>query len=164
MSAVSYSSLAPKPYKAKTARRQARRTPLKPTRPTIHPFPKEHDALPLSLQFLSHLQQGSSAIACILVALALGVYGWTVYMPTLWSREFKKLETLQRHERDLIAANETLKHQLAEQAERPESGLAQPHPSQVIFLAPQTATSQLPKDTKAVAVQHPSLVQAPLAY
>jgi hypothetical protein len=57
-----------------------------------------------------------------------------VYIPKAWDREFEKLETLQLHERDLLAANETLKNRLAERAEQPGTGLVNPQPFQAIFL------------------------------
>lgn len=80
------------------------------------------------------LQQATSAISIGLVVATLGVYGWTVYVPKMWSQAYKDLETLQRHERHLTATNESIKNQLALQAEKPESGLANPHPAQSIFL------------------------------
>ncbi|WP_107669239.1 hypothetical protein [Cyanothece sp. BG0011] len=92
--------------------------------------------LPLALQFLLLVQKSSTTFTCGLVAITLGVYGWTVYAPTLWSQEFSKLKTLQRNERQLAATNESLKHKMAEQAEEPASGLTPPNPYQSIFLSP----------------------------
>jgi hypothetical protein len=57
-----------------------------------------------------------------------------VYIPKVWDKEFGKLEALQRHERDLLATNETIKHQLARQAENPATGFTAPRPFQTIFL------------------------------
>lgn len=69
-----------------------------------------------------------------LLGSTLAIYAWTVYIPKVWDQEFQKLETLQRYERHLLATNETIKHQLAEQAEKPVSGFRDPQPFQTIFL------------------------------
>lgn len=120
--------------------------------------------LPGWLRALLFLQQSSATIAFFLIAATLGVYAWTVYAPKQWSQEYKKLETLHRHERHLTATNETLKNQLAQQAERPETGLANPQPQNAIFLAP-TAKSRLitPKNLTA-AQEKPLVTTTPLAY
>jgi hypothetical protein len=75
-----------------------------------------------------------AVITFCLLGSTLGIYAWTVYIPKVWDKEFGKLETLQRHERHLLSTNETLKHQLAQQAEKPETGLTHPQPFQTIFL------------------------------
>ncbi|MGH2416113.1 MAG: hypothetical protein ACRDEA_20970 [Microcystaceae cyanobacterium] len=95
--------------------------------------------LPMWLRLLLFLQHSSSIFTFGLITLTLAVYAWTVYIPKQWSKEFEKLETLQRNERHLTATNETLKNQLAQQAELPETGLARPNPSQSIFLKPVSA-------------------------
>jgi len=90
--------------------------------------------LPTGLQFLLRFQQATSIATFGLVGIALAVYGWTVYTPRAWSQEFKKLRTLQSHERQLVSTNEMLKNQLAKQAEKPNSGLIRPNPNYNVFL------------------------------
>ncbi|MCU0537184.1 MAG: hypothetical protein MUD14_25135 [Hydrococcus sp. Prado102] len=109
------------------------------------------------------LQKISSGVAFCLVASALGVYAWSVCVPRLWSQESKKLETLQRHERHLTAMSETLKNQLAQQAERPETGLAKLNPAQVIFLSPSSVPPLNQPQTTATENQ-PIVGNTPLAY
>ena len=104
------------------------------------------EAVPLWLMRLCALQRHSSIVTFLLVASMLVVYGWTVYSQQLWSKEYRKLETLQRHERQLTTTNEVLKNQMALQAERPNTGLVAPSPASAIFLPP--------------APQNPSLQQA----
>ncbi|MEM8779547.1 MAG: hypothetical protein AAGF26_11880 [Cyanobacteria bacterium P01_G01_bin.49] len=99
-------------------------------------LPKRSRQLPLALQFLLLVQKSSTTLTCGLVAITLAVYGWTVYAPTLWSREFSKLKTLQRDERQLVSTNETIKHKMAQKAEQPGSGLTQPNPNQSLFVPP----------------------------
>lgn len=116
------------------------------------------------LRFMLKLQQASSVITFCLVAVTLGVYAWTVYIPRLWSREYKDLETLQRHERHLTAANESIKNQLAKQAEEPKAGLSNPKPDQAIFL-PQTSVSPLPKTNTPNSAQNQTPVTpTPVSY
>ncbi|XTZ20429.1 MAG: hypothetical protein ACQZ3M_02820, partial [cyanobacterium endosymbiont of Rhopalodia fuxianensis] len=86
------------------------------------------------LQSLLLINKVSAIFAFCLVTLTLSVYGWTVRVPTLWSQEFRKLTKLQQEERYLVGANEVLKHQLAQQAQKPEAGLTQLHPKDLIFL------------------------------
>jgi len=92
---------------------------------------------------LIQAQRGSLVIAFVLVTATLIVYGSTVYTQQLWSKEYRKLKTLQRNEREMIATSASLENQLALQAERPGSGLVPQTPDSTIFLqpAPQRQTS-----------------------
>jgi hypothetical protein len=130
----------------------------------IKPLPLRTRQLSQRARSLLALQKISSGIAFCLVVSALGVYAWSVCIPRLWSQESRKLETLQRHERHLTAMSESLKNQLAQQAERPETGLAKLNPAQVIFLSP---SSELPlsQPQKTTAAENQPIVgNAPLAY
>jgi cell division protein FtsB len=120
--------------------------------------------LPLWVRSLLMLQRSSSAIVFCLIVSTLALYAWTVYIPRLWSKEYKKLETLHRHERQLIATNETLKNQLAQQAERPETGLANPNPAHAIFLAPTSVSPQSQPKPLAPSDHQSSVTAIPLAY
>ena len=102
---------------------------------TVRRLPTQR-SLPLWLRLLMQAQRGSLVIAFILVAATLIVYGSTVYTQQLWSKEYRKLKTLQRNEREMIATNEGLKNQLALQADRPGSGLVPQTPDNTIFLQP----------------------------
>jgi hypothetical protein len=116
---------------------------------------------PAWLQLLLKVQRGSSIASCVLVAITLAAYGWTVYLQQLWAQDYRKLENLQRQERQITAASEVLKDQIAREAEHPESGLVIPAPSTTVFLpaaSPRPATRIAPAPA---AVPPPS---APLAY
>lgn len=100
----------------------------------VHAFrPKQK---PLWLVLLIKLQQGSSIVTLLLMIAILSVYGWTVYLQQRWGQQYDKLETLKKRERQLTSANEVLKNQMAEQAEKPTAGLLLPDPSNAIFLTP----------------------------
>ena len=91
---------------------------------------------PRWLTLMQWTQRGSSLVALMLGASILITYGWTVYIQQQWGREFDRLEAMKKQERQLVSANEVLKNQMAEQAERPTAGLLLPDPSNAIFLTP----------------------------
>lgn len=76
----------------------------------------------------------SSVIAFLVVAATLMVYGWTVYSQELWNQAYRKLQSLQRHERQLNTTNATLTSKMAKEAEKPATGLLSPTPGVTIFL------------------------------
>jgi hypothetical protein len=101
-------------------------------------------------------QRGSVIVAFGLIVAMLVVYGSTVYTQQLWSQEYGRLKRMQRHERQAIAANESLKAQLAAQAERPESGLV-PKSINSMVIVP-ASPQRLPR---VVAPAAPKLQPAP---
>ncbi|MEG3436981.1 hypothetical protein V0288_07595 [Pannus brasiliensis CCIBt3594] len=137
-------SAAEKSYTPVPRARLPRRSNARPTRPKAEPVVRSKSpddsatpkkpSVPPGPGALGFIQKVTSAITFSLLGATLGIYAWTVYIPKVWDKEYGKLETLQRHERHLLATNETLKHQLAEQAERPETGFGNPRPFQTIFL------------------------------
>lgn len=116
-------------------------------------------AYPNWLRTLIMMQRSSDIMMFSLVAAMATIYGLTVYTQQLWTKEYRKLDRLQRQERQMTAANEVLKNQLAQQAENPETGLVPPDPANTIFLpaAPQRNIQQQPQ-----AVVSPS--KPPLGY
>ncbi|OUL35644.1 hypothetical protein BV372_10485 [Nostoc sp. T09] len=86
----------------------------------------------------------SSVVAFLLVATTLVVYGWTVYSQEIWSQGYRRLQSLQRHERQLTTTNAALTNKMAEEAEQPAAGLILPTPDRTIFLPP---ASQSPNST-----------------
>lgn len=115
---------------------------------------------PAWLRSLLLMQRGSSVVTFCLIAATLAVYAWTVYTQQMWAREYNKLEALQRNERQMTTANEVLKNQLAQQAERPGTGLVSPTPDKTIFLPP--APQRQSKVTSAAIAQPAS--KTPLGY
>jgi hypothetical protein len=99
-------------------------------------------AAPLWLLRLYTFHRYSSVLAFLLVASTLAVYGWTVYSQELWGQSYRRLQSLQRHERMLTTTNATLTNKLANEAEQPTTGLVSPTPEGMIFLPP---ASQSPK-------------------
>lgn len=111
-----------------------RPTPL--TRASDQTLTLSQRSAPIWLSPLLFLKRSSDIITFLLVAGTLGIYSWTVYTQQQWSQEYRKLETLQRHERQMTTANAALKDQLAQQAESPAAGLVNPTRPNAIVLPP----------------------------
>jgi len=75
-------------------------------------------------------------VAFVLVTAALVVYGSTVYTQQLWSKEYRKLKHLQRSERQMVSATALTQGELAQQAQRPGSGLVPKTSTNMLFLQP----------------------------
>jgi len=92
--------------------------------------------MPWWLRSLQKIEQPTSGLTFLVLVVTLTIYSWTVYSQRLWSQEYRKLENLQRQERQLSAASELLKKQMAQEAENPHSGLVPQKPEHIVFLAP----------------------------
>lgn len=99
------------------------------------------EASPLWLLRLYSLHRYSSVVGFLLVAATLMVYGWTVYSQELWSQGYRRLQNLQRHERQLTTTNATLTNKMADEAEQPAAGLVSPTPGRTIFLPPASGSA-----------------------
>ena len=120
---------------------------------------------PVWLRSLLQVQRASCALALLLLGGSLSLYGLTVYSEQRWSQEYQKLETLRLREQQLSAASEVLKHQLAKEAQNPDTGLAPQNPADTIFLKP----AQEQRSPQAVQNSEPALkktagVETPLGY
>ncbi|MEO1401372.1 MAG: hypothetical protein AAFV72_08950 [Cyanobacteria bacterium J06635_1] len=105
-------------------------------------LPKKKPQLPLWLTILVRLQQGSTLITGGLVAAALVIYSWTVYVDKMVVRTYLQLEALRAENQQVTTANETLKHNIAQQAAEAGAGLNSFHPKRAIFL--DSAPTRLP--------------------
>ena len=91
---------------------------------------------PMWLLRLYTLQRPSSVVMFLLVATMLSVYSLTVYSQKIWHNSQRKLDILQRDERQLTTTSEVLKNKMAWQAEQPIMNLVKPNPVLAIFLHP----------------------------
>ncbi|MEG3958077.1 hypothetical protein [Microcoleus sp. herbarium2] len=120
---------------------------------------------PVWLRSLLQAQRASSVVAVMLLGGALSLYGLTVYGEQRWNQDYQKLETLRLQEQQLSAASEVLKHQLAKEAQNPETGLAPQNPGNTIFLQPAPETrSPLAAPNSEPALKNRAGVQTPLGY
>ncbi|MBD2208886.1 hypothetical protein H6G64_24360 [Calothrix sp. FACHB-156] len=100
------------------------------------PIMNNSSNLPVWLLRFHTLHRYSSVVTFLLVATTLMVYGWTVYSQELWSQGYRRLQSLQRHERQLTTTNATLTNKMAQEAEQPTTGFVSPTPARTIFLPP----------------------------
>jgi hypothetical protein len=103
------------------------------------------ETMPRWLLRLCSLQRYTSVLSFLLVVATLIAYGWTVYSQQLWSQSFRKLQSLQRDERQLTITNNALKSKIAAEAEKPSAGLVSPSPASQLFL------QKAPDDSKPEA-------------
>ena len=135
-------------------------------RAQVTKLPTREPQRPLWLRLMLLFQHGSSVFTFLTIGTALALHGWNAYTPQAWNKEYKKLANLQRQERYLTTINETLKNNLAQQAERPETGFVNPKPDQVIFISP----SASPEAAEPTVAQEASAAEtnreaiAPFAY
>lgn len=155
------------PASLETARQKRRQLPHRavssaaPAKSTVQALPQLRAAPPW-LRFLLKSQQASSVLTFLLIVTLLAVYGWTVYTQQRWGQAYAHLETLQKQERQLTAASEVLKNQMAKQAEAPNVGLMLPDPGNTIFLVP---APQRPPVEPEVNLPPPQPIPArPLGY
>ena len=111
------------------------------------PVMPDGSKVPVWLMRWNSLHRHSAVITFLLVSATLVVYGWTVYSQHLWSGSYKKLQELERDERQLTKHDEALKNGMAQEAEKPHSGLVSPTPANTIFLE-ETAPSNSQKVDK----------------
>lgn len=100
------------------------------------------EAQPPWLRSLVQIERGTSVLAFLLTLAALSTYGLAVRSQQEWNRDYSRLMSLQRQERQLSVANAMLKDQMAKQAEKPGSGLVPQVPENSVFLSPATGRSR----------------------
>jgi hypothetical protein len=105
------------------------------------PLMPSNESGPVWLMRLQILNRHSSVLAFLMVATMLVVYGWTVYSQQLWSQSSKRLQSLQRQERQLMATDAALKEEMAKEAQKAPNGLVSPTPGNMIFLPPSASGS-----------------------
>ncbi len=117
---------------------------------------------PAWLQVLMKIQRGSTPIACLLILGVLVLYGWNVSSQRAWSKAYRELSQLQRQERELIAASESHKHEIVQQAENSKSNLVRQVPANTIFLTPQPIQERSSLESRSASVRQ--FKQFPLGY
>lgn len=110
------------------------------------------------------VQQGAMVIFSSVLGLSAIVYGYTVYTQSLWRSQHGQLERLQLQESQQGMMNEHLKQDMAQAADRAESGLIALSPERIVFIpsAPQRPTKSLPVATHSATLQ--PLSQLPVGY
>jgi hypothetical protein len=132
-------------------------------RQQVRQFPQSQSA-PAWLKSLLTVQQGAMVIFSSVLGLSTLVYGYTVYTQSLWRSQHGQLERLQLQESQQGMMNEHLKQDMAQAAERVETGLIAPSPDRLVFIpsAPQRPMKPLPTAAHTATSQPPS--QLPVGY
>ncbi len=120
--------------------------------------------LPLWLRLLIQAQRGSAIVALVLGAATLIVYSSAIFVQQQWSKDYQKLKTMQRSERQMVAAGEFLKNQIIEQAERPGSGLVPKSSAHMIYLEPSADRPPVTPPTNPTAEPEPASDEDLTAY
>jgi hypothetical protein len=121
-----------------------------------HPVPKW-------LQFLISTQRLSITVTVLLTVAVFGVYSWTVYAQEAWNKQYRRLEELKRHERNLTATEGILENSLIRDAQKnPNQRLVRETPGQSIFLQ-STPKRSLPTPNEPNK-QEPAIPFDPLGY
>ncbi len=93
-------------------------------------------AKPLWLRSLLGMNTGTAIAMLILVSAVVGLYSKVVYTKQIWGQEYRKLERLQKEERQLTIFNEALKNNIAQTAKQDGTGLVAPNSAAMILLEP----------------------------
>jgi hypothetical protein len=133
------------PVYSRRSRRSSANQPVSTSTPV--PDLNKQGTIPIWLLRLYDINRYSGIMAFVLVATTLVIYGWTVYSQQLWSQSYRKLQTLQRDERQLTTTIEVLKNKMAQEAQTSAAGLVSPSPSGAIFLPPAPKDSNLSPST-----------------
>ncbi|HLP89361.1 MAG TPA: hypothetical protein VK184_12315 [Nostocaceae cyanobacterium] len=128
------------------------------------PLMSPNISTPVWLMRLYAVNRYSATMAFLFVVVALVVYGWTVYSQELWGKNYRRLQNLQRHERQLTTTNATLTSKIAQEAEQTTTGLVAPSPQGAIFLP--SASEPLDSDSASTTPDSETPQQAtlPLGY
>lgn len=102
-----------------------------------------YKSIPFWLTILLLTKNVSSLICYVTVGLALTMYGMTVYAPQQWTQKYNQLRELQKKERQFTFSDEVIKHQLALDANQPNSGLVNPDPTQPPIFLPETKVEKI---------------------
>jgi len=136
-------------------------TRLKGSNATVNRLPIEESS-PLWLYGLVVIQRGFATATLVLAVLPMVLYGYTVAVQYQWDQQYQQLESLRYQKRQLIAATEGLKAQVAQQAKQSSAQLSLQKPISSIFLQPADQRPQKALPTSAATlVPEPTL---PLAY
>lgn len=124
----------PQPLRSPTPRLS---TPLK-GRPLRSPLQAMPDRMPLPvwLRALKKIENLSVVVALLLVSSAVVTYGWAVYSQQLWGKNYSRLDTLRRDERQLLKGSELMKNDIARRTDPKQYGLVPLTSDHIVVIPP----------------------------
>ena len=108
-------SRSPVPTPLKLLKGRSLRSPLKAM--------PDRTPLPVWLRALKKIENLSVMVALLLVGSAVVTYGWAVYSQQLWGKNYNRLDTLRRDERQLLKGSELMKNDIARRTDPKQYGL-----------------------------------------
>jgi hypothetical protein len=110
--------------------------------------------LPAWLRTLKKIENLSVGIALFLVGSAVVTYGWAVYSQQLWGKNYSRLDTLRRDERQLLKGSELMKNDIARHSDPKQYGLVPLTPDHIVVIPsapirPARSTPNMGPDPKA---------------
>jgi hypothetical protein len=118
-----------------SAPRQMSPGPQLSRRTNLKPLPIVDDR-PSWLKSIMGIQTTVAGVTLLMVGSTLGVYGWSVNSQQRWGENYRRLETLRRNERQLIAGTEAMKHNIAQTADPKMLGLETKKSENTVFVQP----------------------------
>ncbi len=120
-------------------------TPLKgrSLRSSLKAMPNRRP-LPVWLRALKKIEKISIIVALLLVGSAVVTYGWTVYSQQLWGKNYSRLETLRRNERQLLNGSELMKNDIARRTDPKQYGLVPRSSDHIVVMPPAPLRPALP--------------------
>jgi hypothetical protein len=92
--------------------------------------------LPIWLRALKKIENFSVVVALLLVSSAVVTYGWAVYSQQLWGKNYSRLDTLRRDERQLLKGSELMKNDIARHSNPKQYGLVPLTPDHIVVIPP----------------------------
>jgi hypothetical protein len=90
--------------------------------------------LPAWLQVLVALQKVSITSTVMLTVAMFGIYGWSVYTQEAWNSQHKKLEQLQKQERQLHETEASLSYDINKKLQAQPGELVRESPGRSLFI------------------------------
>lgn len=100
--------------------------------------------LPVWLRALKKIENLSVVVALLLVSSAVVVYGWAVYSQQLWGKNYSRLDTLRRDERQLLKGSELMKNDIARHSNPKQYGLVPRTSDHIVVIPPAPIRPPLP--------------------
>lgn len=135
---------------------------------TSHPTPPSaaktqqaatSDSLPA---WLGSLEKGMKYLFCGVAGMSLIAYGCMVYTQEQWRINHQQLQKLKNQERQLAITNARIKNQIAQAAEKTQSGLVSPQPADFLYVP--ANPQAVPAPVKQTEATQSVPVLGPLGY
>jgi hypothetical protein len=112
--------------------------------------------------WLESLEKGMKYLFCGVAGLSLVAYGCMVYTQEQWRINHQQLQKLKNQEHQLAITDARIKNQMAQDAEKPQSGLVSPQPADFLYVPANMQVVSVPVETAPLA--KPISLPGPIGY